>query len=83
MSFNDEQLSYMRSLARMPPETKCYCAWFPIGECHSCPPHLSVADRIPLECPECHNYPPARDLSQPVTHNVKCSRRSREKYHEG
>jgi hypothetical protein len=63
----------MAYLSALSPAAKCYCAWFPKGECHSCPPHLSVADRIPLECPACHNYPPAKNLSRTITHNIKCT----------
>lgn len=76
MSYNDDQLDCMRSLREMSPEAKCYCAWFPKGKCHTCPPHLSASDRIPLECPHCHNYPPASDLTQPITHKRRAQRKA-------
>lgn len=75
MSFNEYQLGYMRDLAKIPAAEKCYCAWFRLGTCPHCPPGLSAAYRILLECPECHNYPPVSDLTQPITHNIKCSQR--------
>lgn len=74
MSFNDEQLGYMADMARRPRNAVCYCAWFPAGKCPHCPPHLTAADRIPLECPDCHNYPPALDLSAQVIHQIGCKR---------
>lgn len=40
--FNSDQLDYMDSLAAMPPETKCYCGWWPAGKCFSCPPDKIV-----------------------------------------
>jgi hypothetical protein len=72
--FNDDQRDYMRSLSTMPPAAKCYCGWYPVGECPNCPPGLSVVDRTARECPECHNYPPAKYLDHPITHNIRCSK---------
>lgn len=74
--FNDDQRAYMRDMAALPLEQKCYCAWYRLGECPNCPPGLSVVDRLKLECPECHNYPPARYLDTPITHNIRCSQNS-------
>ena len=75
MSFNDDQLDYMRDMDARPRNAVCYCAWHPAGECPNCPPHLTAADRIPLECDDCHNYPPARDLTRPVVHRIGCKMR--------
>ena len=78
MSLNDEQRAYVDELRRMPLDQKCWCAWFPVGQCHSCPPDLTAAMRAAVECPECHNYPPASDPTRPVNHNRMCSRRTPE-----
>lgn len=76
MSFNADQIDYMRSMGKLPREQKCYCAWFKAGECPHCPADLTAADRAPLECPSCGNYPPARNLNAPVTHNIACKRQA-------
>jgi hypothetical protein len=73
MSFNDEQLSYIREMSATPLDEKCYCAWFRLGECPHCPPGLSAADRVKVECPSCHKYPPARNLAAPITHRIGCA----------
>lgn len=72
MSFNEDQIDYMRDLAAMPREKKCYCAWFCVGECPHCPPTLSAADREKLECVGCGNYPPAQSLDKPIVHRRGC-----------
>lgn len=33
--FNEDQKSYMRSLAAIPDEEKCYCGWYRLSECRS------------------------------------------------
>ncbi len=65
--FNSDQNDYMDSLARMPLESKCWCGWFAKGECHSCPPEKTCADKIALRCPECQEYP--------ILHNSKLQHR--------
>jgi hypothetical protein len=72
LSFNDDQLDYMRSLAAIPPAEKCYCAWFRLGECPNCPPGLSAGDRVKLECRGCGNYPPREDLGASIVHRIGC-----------
>jgi len=49
--FNEDQEDYMRSLAKIPPEKKCYCGWYPLGECGNprCQNGKSNADRITEE----------------------------------
>ena len=64
---------YMDSLNRMPPEKRCYCGWYPLGECHSCPSTVSLADKLRLRCPTCGNAPPATDLAIPIRHARFCS----------
>ncbi len=34
--FNEDQESYMEYLATLPPEKKCKCKWYPVGECPNC-----------------------------------------------
>lgn len=70
---NDDQADYLRQMNATPPAEKCWCAWFKLGECPHCPPGLSAETRIKYECPSCHNYPPATNLMQPVTHRVGCA----------
>lgn len=75
--FNDEQRAYMASLDAMPAETKCWCGWYPAGECYNCKRDNRVAgktcaDKLALRCPECGNTPSVP--TWPVFHTVKCSR---------
>lgn len=72
--FNADQRDYMADLAAMPPATKCWCGWYPIGECPHCPPGKSAADKVAVWCPDCHNDPgPGGD--RPIVHRVGCPRR--------
>lgn len=71
--FNSDQQDYMRSLAAIPPERKCWCGWYTLGDCPHCPPGKTAADKIAAWCPECHNAPPP-DGSRDIIHNYKCSR---------
>lgn len=75
--FNSEQLDYMASLNRMPAETKCWCGWYPFGECYNCKQDVRVsqktcADKMALACPECGNTPSVPEW--PVFHLKNCSR---------
>lgn len=75
MSFNDDQIDYIKSLARIADDKRCYCAWFPLGECPHCPPGKTLADRLKLQCSSCGSYPPAALPDQPVAHRIGCTRR--------
>lgn len=33
--FNEEQITHMESLGRMPLEEKCYCGWYSLGNCYN------------------------------------------------
>jgi len=73
--FNEYQQEAMRDLAAMRPEDKCWCAWYPKGKCATpspCPPDKSLADRLVVECPGCHNYPDP-ELTRPIIHRKGCS----------
>lgn len=74
MSFNDDQIDYMRSMAKRPPDARCWCAWYPLGECPHCPPDKTLADRLKVQCPDirCQNYPDANDPTGKITHNIAC-----------
>lgn len=73
MSLNEEQLDYLRSLGKIPPDERCWCAWFRLGECPHCPPSKTLAQRLLVQCPDprCQNYPDPLGL-YPITHNIKC-----------
>jgi hypothetical protein len=45
--FNEDQLDHMRSLAAIPPQEKCYCGWYRLGECpNGCPPDKNNLDKL-------------------------------------
>lgn len=60
--FNDDQRDYMRSLATIPPEHRCWCGWYKLGECYGgCNnrhPGRTRADFLAVACPECRTLPP-------------------------
>lgn len=69
--FNRDQQDYMDDLAKRAPETKCWCGWFPLGECHSCPANKTLADRKKVACPGCNNAP-ANFGAGEITHRIGC-----------
>jgi hypothetical protein len=71
--FNADQQDYMRSLGAVEPKHLCWCAWFPLGQCHSCPTDVTAADKLQARCPACHNDP-GPDFARPVTHRRGCDR---------
>jgi hypothetical protein len=73
--FNSDQVDYMRSLGEIPPESKCWCGWYSLGECPHCPAGYSSADKIKAWCPECHNDPGPK-CDRPITHRIGCSFRT-------
>jgi hypothetical protein len=72
--FNSEQRGEMDRLSRIPPDRLCYCGWYDLGDCPSCPPGRTAAHKIALRCPDtnCHNHPPADKPDAPITHNIAC-----------
>ncbi len=73
--FNEYQIAHMESLAKTPPEQRCYCGWYLIGEvpgCPNCPPGLTSADKIARWCPTCRSAPPATNLAAPIIHAITC-----------
>lgn len=46
--FNEDQNDYMRQIEAMPPETRCWCGWYPFGQCSnpSCPKDKTCADKL-------------------------------------
>ena len=73
--FNDEQIAHMEYLGRIHPEKKCWCGWYPIGQCHSCPPNKTNADKQKVWCPECHNDPGPHGGTK-ITHCKGCKNES-------
>lgn len=69
--FNSEQRDYMDSLSRIPAEQKCWCGWYPVGECRNCPADKTLAQRLEVSCLHCTSYPPA-DGSRPIIHTRWC-----------
>lgn len=50
--YNEDQLDYMSYLATIPPEKKCWCGWYPLGECYHCRqshPGKTCADKLKAE----------------------------------
>lgn len=71
--FNDDQLDYMRDLASMSADSKCWCGWFAVGQCHSCPADVTAADKLRARCDGCHNDP-GPDYGRSITHRIGCER---------
>ena len=70
---NEDQVDYMRSLGKIPPEEKCWCGWFRLDECNKCNvnhPGKTRANFLAQACPECFTLPP--------THVKGCSRANKE-----
>jgi hypothetical protein len=74
--FNEDQKGYMKYLAEIPPEEKCWCGWYLCGECSVCPPDKTNADKRKVWCPECHSDP-GPNGEYPLTHTRGCSRNKR------
>lgn len=72
MSFNDEQISYMKYLATVPPEKLCYCAWYMADECPNCKGRGTLADRLKVQCAGCSNYPHLGGKPT-ITHRIGCT----------
>jgi hypothetical protein len=70
--FNEHQEEFMRSLARIPAENKCWCGWYLAGECHTCPKDVTNADKLKVWCPECKNTPSNYGKGE-LIHSIFCS----------
>jgi hypothetical protein len=73
MYLNPDQAEYVRELHRMDPAEKCWCGWYPKGKCHTCPPDKTCADKMAVQCPECHNDPGWWEGGA-IIHRVGCSK---------
>lgn len=71
--FNADQRDYMDGLAAMPADAKCWCGWFALGECHSCPPDVTAADKLRARCPGCGNDP-GPHFARLIVHRIGCER---------
>lgn len=70
---NDDQRDYMRYLATVPAEKKCWCAWYMAGECPNCKGLGTLQQRLKVQCPGCDNYPPVTNQSRPIVHRIGCT----------
>lgn len=88
--FNDDQRDYMRYLATMPSETKCWSGWCSLVKTDSssrklcsspspCPIDVTLAERQRMACEICGNYPDATTMS--FTHNHGCSKALRREFY--
>ena len=75
VSLNEEQKDYMRYLATVPAEKKCWCAWFRADECPHCKGRGTLEQRLKVQCPSpmCRNYPPVGEQTRPIVHNIRCT----------
>lgn len=76
--FNEDQQDYMRSLAEMPLESKCWCGWHRLGECQNCAtyaPGKTCADKVAAMCPECR-YEPSPNGGQ-IEHRIGCPKKAK------
>lgn len=71
MSLNEDQKDYMRYLATVPAEKRCYCGWYMANECPNCKDSGTLAYRLTRQCPGCDNYP-SLGYSK-VTHRIGCT----------
>ena len=76
--FNEGQRGYMNSLAQIPPAERCWCGWFRLGECHSCPPDKTAADKLAARCPSCHNNP-GPEGNRAIVHRIGCNQSGEER----
>ncbi len=72
--FNSEQRAEMQALDLMPTNQRCWCGWFTLGSCYSCPPNKTCADKIASSCLECGADPGANG-THPTLHRIGCSRK--------
>lgn len=70
---NDDQNSYVEYLHRIPLAGKCWCGWYPLGECPTCPKDKTCADKVAAQCPICHND--GGPEGRIITHRIGCSSR--------
>jgi hypothetical protein len=71
--FNSEQNAHMDALDLIPIAARCWCAWYLKGQCPTCPPHLSAADKMATKCQECGSYQISHN-SPGVYHRKGCGK---------
>lgn len=67
---NEHQMAEVRYLNSLPPESKCWCGWYRVGECPKCNPTDTEADRALVTCPDCGNHP--RAPGEKLIHRYGC-----------
>lgn len=73
MSLNEDQKDYVRYLATVPAEKKCWCAWYMADECPNCKRLGTLEQRLKMQCPGCDNYPPVTNQTRPIVHRIGCT----------
>ena len=43
---NDDQRGEMERLSEIPPELRCYCGWYELGQCPHCPAGKTCAEKL-------------------------------------
>jgi len=89
--FNDDQRGYMRYLATIPADTRCWSGWCSLTRTDSssyklcsgggCPLDVTLAERQRMACEVCGNYPDA--VTMRFTHNAGCSPALRREHYAG
>lgn len=70
---NEEQEDYVKSLAKIGPDKLCFCGWFVLGKCHSCPKDVTAAFKLANRCFECQNNP-CDPKTLKIYHKLNCSK---------
>jgi hypothetical protein len=71
--FNPDQLDHIKSLAELPPESRCWCGWYELGLCPHCPPGRTSAEKLAVQCRYCGND--GGPEGRPITHITTCPMR--------
>lgn len=72
MSFNDDQIDYMKYLTTVPAARKCWCGWYMADGCPNCKGRGTLEDRLKVQCAGCDNYPSLYDRTK-ITHRIGCT----------
>lgn len=72
-AFSRDQEEYIKSLANIPLDKKCWCGWYPLGECPHCPPGATCEQKVAAMCVECRGAP--HRPGDPLIHTIGCPSR--------
>lgn len=90
--FSQGQRDYMRYIATLSSETRCWSGWCSLVNTDSssrelcsspnpCPIDVTLADRSRMACEICGNYPDATTMR--FIHNAGCSSAKRREFYSG